>query len=445
MNRKLDEAVVGVDWNFSQYIRDNVMETLSGVKGENSIKIFGPDLDELEKIAGQAVGRLNQVRGIRNVGVFSIKGQTNLELAIDREKCALWNVSIADVQDALQTAVGGQAFTQMVEGERTFDITLRWPERLRVSEDLILDIPVDVVKNRVVADTSSDGSAAKGSMQLSGTSLAPPSVAGTKYQTEGTPVPRRRLRDLVTPVNEKGFRDPGGKFTRSGASTIYREQDQRFIAVKFSVRERDLAGAVAEAKAKTKDLFKAPYRAEWSGEFQEMEEAVARLGIVASLALVLIVVLLYLALLSLLDVATVMANVIVICIGGIWSLILTGSNFNISAGVGFISILGVGIMNGLLMVSAFNAMRAHGEPLRESIMKGTEKLIRPLTMTALAAIFGMLPAALATGMGSQTQKPLAIVVVGGMTMTLLLLNIVPVLYSFYGQREPRADVAGMGH
>jgi cobalt-zinc-cadmium resistance protein CzcA len=440
MQRDLDGAVVGVDWNFSQNIRDNVMETLSGIKGENAVKIFGPDLAKLETTAAAVAAKLRHVRGIESVGVFSIMGQTNLEFSIDREKCARWNVSIADVQDALATAVGGKAFTQMVEGEKTFDITLRWPTPLRADEEQILEIPVEVVKNRVVPTAGAEA----GALPLAGTSISQPSVTGSAEVAFPNAVPRRRLRDLVTPINERGERDATAPFTRSGASTIYREQGNRLIAVKFSVRGRDLASAVAEAQSVVDPMISAPYHVEWAGEFEEMQSAVQRLAVTISLVLILILVLLYLALRSLLDVGVVLTNVLVICMGGVWALFATGENFNISAGVGFISVLGVGMMNGLILVSGFNARRLHGMPLREAIQDGVENRVRPLTMTVLTAIFGMLPAALATKIGSQTQKPLAIVVVGGMAMTLLFLNLIPVLYSLYGHREPPA-VAALEH
>lgn len=440
MQHDLDTAVVGVDWSFSQMIRDQVMETLSGVKGENSVKIFGPDLAELERIAEHVAGELRQVRGIENVGVFSIMGQTNLEFSIDREKCARWNVSIADVQNVLATAVGGQAFTQMVEGEKTFDITLRWPPHLRADEEKILDIPVDALKNRVVPHTD----AQLGSITLAGTTISQPSVTGSTDSPLPELVPRRRLRDLVTPKNSNGEKDSDAPFTRPGASTIAREQGQRFIAVKFSVRGRDLASAVSDAQKQVAPLIKDPYRTDWSGEFEEMEAALHRLGVVVSLAMVLIIILLYLATRSLLDVVVIMSNVVVICMGGIWALFATGTNFNISAGLGFISILGVGMMNGLILVSAFNARRLKDVPLNDAVRQGVEQYVRPLTMTVLTAILGMLPAALATKIGSQTQKPLAIVVVGGMGVTLLFLNLIPVLYSLYGQRTP-PRVEGMEH
>lgn len=445
MQKDLDDAIPGVDWNFSQQIRDNVMETLSGVKGENSVKIFGPDLDELEKIAKVVRSKLSSVPGIESVGIFPIKGQTNLEFSIDREKCAKWNVSVAQVQDALQTAVGGKAFTEMVEGERTFDITVRWPENLRRNEQEILDIPVDVLRNRVIADSSPtiQGGAEPG---LAGVHASLPALSGSAFNsTFNNPasVPRRRLRDLVAPVRDGQASAAGARFVRAGASTIAREQGKRLIAIKFSVRNRDLASAVAEAQVATKDCFVAPYVAEWSGEFQEMNEAVHRLMIIVSVSLVLIVVLLYVALGSVLDVVVVFANVVVLTIGGIWALLLTGSNFNISAGVGFISILGVGMMNGLILISGFNARRAQGMSLADSLRDGMEKRVRPLTMTCLTAIFGMLPAAFSTRIGSQTQQPLAIVVVGGMITTMLLMNLMPVFYSYYGNRQPPADAGEM--
>src|SRR5262249_3652001 len=281
INADLNRALPGVDWDFSQPIRDNVLEVLSGVQGENSIKIFGPDLAELERIGEQVRQRLAGVRGIENPAGDRIMGQADLEYPVDRDRCAHWNVSVADVQNALQTAVAGKPATQVIEGERTFDLSLRWPERLRENEDLILDIPVDVVANTVTpgsVPTAPPTPASGGSTGVSptGTSGALPSVSGsTQNPAIPTPTPRRRLRDLVSP--------PAGRdndFTKPGASMIYRQQGNRMIAVKFGVRGRDLAGAVAEAKEQTADLFPPPYRAEWSGEFQEMEQAERRLALV---------------------------------------------------------------------------------------------------------------------------------------------------------------------
>jgi cobalt-zinc-cadmium resistance protein CzcA len=453
MKAKLKKFLPGVDWNFSQYIRDNVMESLSGVKGDNSVKIIGPDLDELEKLAEQVKTAMETVPGIEDVGIFRIKGQPNLELPVDRDKCSRWNINPADVHNVIQSALAGRTFTQMTEGEKSFDITLRWPERLRNNLDAILQIPVDVQGNMITPSLTPGTSPTPvtgASVGISAVGAAPAMPAKTGSIYGGTfndlsATPRRRLGDLVTPQDESGYPDPTGSFIRSGASLIYREQGNRLIAVKFSVRGRDLAGAVAEAQQKSARLFQPPYRAEWSGEFEEMEAAERRLLVWVPLSFVLIFLLLYLAFHSFLDTLVVCSNVVGMCLGGVWGLLLTGTIFNISAAVGFISILGVAIMNGLLMVSSFNALRARGVPLREAVMEETAKLIRPVTMTALAAIFGLLPAALSARIGSQSQRPLAIVVVGGMIATLLLTNLVPVLYSLYGKREPPASAGELAH
>jgi cobalt-zinc-cadmium resistance protein CzcA len=442
MNGELNRVLIGIDWNFSQNIRDNVMESLSGVKGDNSVKIFGPDLDRLEQTAEEVKNALERIQGIENVGVFHIQGQSNVELGIDRAKCKRFGVSVADLQNVIETAIKGKAFSSMVEGEKTFDVTVRLAEKRRGSVNDILDIPVDVTNNAIVPGAAGLG------VSPSGTSQPPPVAAGTAtnatYNTNITNSLRQPLGSLVSPIGKDGALDPKStEYVRPGASTISREQGQRLIAVKFSVRNRDLGSAVAEAQQAIK--LEAPYRAEWSGEFQEMEEAVARLVKIVALSLVLILILLYLAFGSLLDAFTIFANVVAMSVGGVWALVLTGLNFNISAAVGFISILGVAIMNGLLMVSSFNRLRAHGMPLRTAILEGVGHLVRPVTMTALAAIFGLLPAALSTRIGSQSQRPLAIVVVGGMIMTLFLMNLVPLLYSFYGQREPSEQAGRMAH
>jgi cobalt-zinc-cadmium resistance protein CzcA len=454
MNKQMHRELIGVDWNFSQYIRDNVMESLSGVKGDNSVKIIGPDLDELEKLAERVKAELEAVPGLENVAVFHIKGQPNLEFTVDRAKCKFWNVSVADVENAIVIAVGGQACTQMVEGEKSFDISLRWPERLRGNEQAILDIPIEVVNNVVTpgyvpGTPQTPVTGASIGVNPIGTNVPMPSLWGNVFNAainNISSVPRLRLSHLVTPVNEAGLPDPTGKYLRSGASTIYREQGKRFIAVKFSVRGRDLASGVAEAQEKTAHLFKGVYRAEWSGEFQEMLEAEHRLMYIVPLSLAAIFVLLYLAFHDLVDAFLVFSNVVALCLGGVWALLLTETNFSISAAVGFISIFGVAIMDGLLLVSYFNHLRAEGLPLREAIMQGAEKRVRPVMMTALTAIFGLLPAAVSTRIGAQTQRPLAIVVVGGMITTLFLTRyLMPVLYSFYGHREPPAGSGSMAH
>ncbi|HVW02766.1 MAG TPA: efflux RND transporter permease subunit, partial [Planctomycetaceae bacterium] len=430
MSRELDEALPGVNWNFSQVIRDNVLEVLSGVQGENSVKIMGNDLEELEKTSQKVIAALRTVPGVADVGVYRIQGQCNLELPVDRQKCSLWNISVADVLNVIQTAIGGQKVSQMIEGEKTFDITLRWPKKLREDESDILDIPVDVTQNRVVGESSANAgdtpfSSGATSVASTGTSNALPTLTGSRLI--GTPLeignsPRERLRDLVTPQAENADEalDPHGDFVRPGASAISREEGTRLIAVKFAVRGRDLASTVGEAQRKVAPLIPKGYRTQWSGEFQQMQEGERRLLLMVPVSLVLITILLYLAFRSLLDAGAVLVNVLALSLGGIWALLITGTNFSIAAAVGFTSIFGVAIMDGLLLISSFNQLRAHGLPLREAIMAGAEKRVRPVMMTALTAIFGLLPAALSTSIGAQTQKPLAIVVVGSMITELLL-------------------------
>jgi len=445
MDAELSQNIIGANWNFSQNIRDNVMESLSGVKGDNSVKIFGPDLDELEKLAEKLQNKLTAIQGITSVGIFRVKGQPNLELPVDPNKCNYWAVSVQDVNDVIHTAVGGKPFTQMIEGEKKFDISLRYPEALRNNEEAILNIPVEVYNNRVTPKTN----ASSQQLAAGGTGEAVPSLLGTTLGPEFlnlTTVPRRRLGDFVTPVNDAGQFDPHGKFVRPGASTIYREQGNRMIAVKFSVRGRDLAGAVAEAQAKTADIFQAPYSATWSGEFDQMREAEKRLMYIVPISMVLVFILIYLAFHSILDTLAVAANVGALSMGGLWALMLTGTNFSISAAVGFISIFGVAIMDGLLLIACFNQLRAQGLNVHDAIIKGGEQRVRPMMMSALIAILGLLPAAVSTKIGAQTQQPLAIVVVGGMLVTLLLNRyLMPVLYSLYGHREPSKHAASMAH
>jgi cobalt-zinc-cadmium resistance protein CzcA len=351
----------------------------------------------------------------------------------------------ADVANVVSSALGAVAQTRMVEGEKLFDIAIRWPGSRRSSETAILDIPIDVTNNAVVqaGGTGPTPSAF-------GDSRVPPAVPGSLTDTSNrqTTTPRLRLRDVVSPVGEDGSINPDGEYERAGASTIYREQGKREIALKFSVRPsvRDLGSAVEEARERTKDLFGAPYRAVWSGEFEQMEEAQKRLLWIIPLSLGLVLILLFMAFRSFLDAMAVFSNVLALAVGGIWTLYLTGTNFSISAAVGFVSLFGVAIMDGLLLISYFNALRARGMPLHEAIIEGAGKRVRPVMMTALTALFGLLPAALSTRIGSQTQRPLALVVVGGMVTTLFLTRyLMPVLYSFYGHRTPRTDGAGLAH
>jgi len=378
-------------------------------------------------------------------------GQTNLEFPIDRRKCAEWAVSAADIQAVVGAAVGGKAATQIQEGEKAFDLTVRWPPHLRSDETAIRSIPVPVGNvvaggGPFVSPGTAFGSAAVATA-VAGTTVPLPSPAGSLFNAPylWTTTPTRPLEALVTPLDAQGRPDPGGSFLRPGASTIYREQGQRLIAIKFEVRGRDLAGTVSEARAAVEPMVAPPYRTEWSGEFKQMQEAEKRVARMFGVSMVLIALLLYLAFRSWLDAAVVFANVLAMGVGGVWALKIAGLNFNISAAVGFISVLGVAVLNGLLFVSAFNGMRARGVELREALVAGTRQLVRPVVMTALAAILGLLPAAFSTKMGSESQKPLAVVVVGGMLFTICALVLVPVLYSFYGDRTPPEGAEDLSH
>jgi heavy metal efflux system protein len=302
---------------------------------------------------------------------------------------------------------------------------------------------VDIINNQVVLAQGSGFTP-----NASGHALPPPATSGSLADTSNpiSSTPRIRLGDLVSPVGSDYSPSPGGQFSRPGYSTIYREQGKRLIAIKFSVRGRDLGGTVDEAKVKTNHLFKNPYRSVWSGEFEQMEEANGRLMWIIPLSLGLIFILLYSAFRSILDTLVIFSNVFDVAVGGIWALYLTGTNFSIAAAVGFVSLFGIAIMDGLLLISYFNALRAQGLPLKEAIVQGAGKRVRPVMMTALTAILGLLPAAVSTKIGGQTAQPLAIVVVGGMSATLFITRyLMPVLYSFYGDREPPEGSGAMAH
>ncbi|HWY86479.1 MAG TPA: efflux RND transporter permease subunit [Gemmataceae bacterium] len=454
MSQELSAKLPGIEWAFSQYIRDNVMEAISGVKGDNSVKIYGPDLDELERLAEKVKNQLAEIRGLYDLGIYRIMGQSNFEFAVDKDKCKRYGVQVADVNNVINSAVHGAPFTQMYEGEKTFDVTLRWPMFHRQDQSSILEIPVDIGNNSMsqgsipgTQQTTTTGPQAGPSP--TGTGNPNPALVSSAIAPYNSFLPRLRLRDLVSPVDENGRAnpDPRASFSRPGGSMITREQGKRFIAVKFSVRDdRDLASAVAEVQDKTRHIVQAPYRVAFGGEFEQMQDAEGCLMIIIPASLALIFVLLYVAFRSILDVVVILSNVFDLAVGGIWALYLTNTNFSISAAVGFVSLFGVAIMDGLLMISYFNDLRAKGLPVTDAIMHGAALRVRPVTMTALTAILGLLPAAFSTAIGAQTQRPLAIVVVGGMITTLFLTRyLMPVLYSFYGHREPVEGASSMAH
>jgi cobalt-zinc-cadmium resistance protein CzcA len=394
-----------VNFNFSQYIRDNVEEALSGVKGANSVKIFGNDLNVLEDVGQRVAEILKTVRGIENVGLFHIVGQPNLEIEIDRDLCARHGVKVADVEAVVQVAIGGAAFTQMVEGEKLYDIILRLPITLRNDPTVIGRILVDVASN---------------------------SDSSPSYR-----VPLSQLAHIHA--------------HKPGASYIYRENNRRFIPIKFSVRNRDLASAIAEAQRKVNDpttgakIPEEGYKIKWSGEFEQMQEANARLLWIIPLSIALIMVLLYTMFSSIKDCMLVLVNVLEATMGGVLALYFTGTHFSISGAVGFVSVFGVAVQDGVLLVSYFNHLRARGLPVPVAVMRGAELRVRPVVMTSLTAALGLLPAALATSIGSQAQKPLAIVVVGAMLCTLFLTRyMMPVLYSYFPAPCGHADQATLG-
>jgi Cu/Ag efflux pump CusA len=452
MSKELAQKLPGIEWAFSQYIRDNVMEAISGVKGDNSVKIYGPDLDRLEALADKTKIELSKIRGLHDLGIYRIMGQSNLEFAVDKDKCKRWGVQVADVNNVINSAVHGAAMTQMIEGEKLFDVTLRWPFVRRQDQASILEIPVDIFNNQLTpsmaSTTPQTWSAGPSTGPSPITGNPNPALGGSTNVASYTALqPRLRLIDLVSPVGPDGRPDPNGSFTRPGGSIITREQGKRFIAVKFSVREdRDLASAVAEVQEKVQEIIQPPYQVKMGGEFEQMEDGERRLMFYIPASLILVFMLLYIAFGSLLDAVVVLSNVFDLAIGGIWALYLTGINFSMSAAVGFVSLFGVAIMDGLLLISYFNHLRSQGLPLREAILQGAEKRVRPVMMTTLTAILGLLPAAVSMRIGAQSQRPLAVVVVGGMITTLFLTRyLMPVLYSFYGHREPPATGGGLAH
>jgi len=384
MKDELEKEFVGVDFNFSQTIQDNVEEAVSGVKGENSVKLFGADLEKLEDTADQIKNQLTSVKGVEDVGVFTELGQPNLLIEVDRQRCARYGLAPADVNAIVQAAIGGQSVTDVFEGERHFPLVARLLPQYRES--------IDSIKNIVV-----------------------PTAAGAQ-------VPLSEVCNI---------------HMRSGASYIYRENNERFIPIKFSVRGRDLGSAVAEARSKVENNVKIPagYHADWSGEFGELKEAEARLAYIVPISILLIIILLYSTFNSLRDSLLVMASIPFALIGGILALFVTRINFSVSAAVGFISLFGVAVMAGIILLSYYNQLREAGYPREDAMFRAAEVRMRPVVMMCTSACIGLLPAAVSRGIGSETQRPLATVIVGGMLLApILILVIVPVLISFLPQR-----------
>ncbi|MDF7821446.1 CusA/CzcA family heavy metal efflux RND transporter [Runella sp. MFBS21] len=372
----------GITYNYSQPIIDNVAEAAAGIKASNAIKIYGEDLDKLDALADQVLEEIKAVPGVKDAGILRNTGQPEMSVILHDHKMALYGVSIADAQAVIEMAIGGKTASILYEGERKFDIRLRYQEQYRRNEDDILMLMVPTLK--------------------------------------GSKIPLKEIATLR-------------KVT--GPAFVYRDNNKRFIGVKFSVRERDLGSTIAEAQKKVEPILKTlpkGYSIDWTGEFENQVRATERLGQVVPISLAAIFVLLFITFGNAKDAGLVLINVPFALIGGILALHFTHMNFGISAGVGFIALFGICVQNGVILISVFNKNLASRMSLDTAIREGVKSRIRPVVMTAMMAAIGLLPAAVSTGIGSETQKPLAIVVIGGLiTATVLTLLIFPIIYRFF--------------
>jgi cobalt-zinc-cadmium resistance protein CzcA len=393
LQKEFNAELPGIDFNFSQYIQDNIEEALSGVKGANSVKIIGRDLPTIERLAEEVMRQMQQVKGVTDLGIFHVLGQPNLNIRVNREKAARYGLNTGDVTTVVQAALGGTTATTLLEGDRQFAVSVRLPPEYRSS--------LEAARSLKIAYQTPSGTNAY--------------------------IPLTELADITLDT---------------GASYIYHESGERYIPVKFSVRDRDLAGAVAEAQRRIAERVKLPggYRIVWAGEFQDLQSAQARLAIIVPISLLLIVVLLYGLFNSLRDSLMVLAGIPFAAGGGVLALYLSGLHFSISAAVGFISLFGVSVMNGILVMTYFNETRATGVGTLDAMFHAASQRMRPMLMTGLSACIGLLPAAVSTGIGSQVQQPLATVVVGGMLVgPIILLVVVPAIQVMFLGRE---DTAG---
>ena len=377
MNREL-QNLPGVLWNFSQPIADNMEEAVSGVKGQLAVKIYGDDLRLLETKGDEIVNLMSKIRGITDLGLFHLIGQPNLNLEVDRHAAARFGINVADVQDAVQTAIGGNALGQVLDGEQRYDLVARYLPSYRNSKDAIEQIR-----------------------------LASPS---------GERVSLAQLCKVQT---------------LDGASEIYREANSRYIALKYSVRGRDLGSTVEEAIAKVnKDVTLPPgYRIEWAGEYQSQKRSSKRLSIVLPITLIAIFMILYTMFGSFKWAGLLFVNVAMAPLGGLLALWFTGTHFSVSSGVGFLALFGVAVQTGVIMVEYINQLRARGYSIPDAAIEGAVLRLRPIMMTALVATLGLLPAAMSRGIGSDSQRPFAIVIVGGLMAALLLsIFLLPTIY-----------------
>ncbi len=377
MNHQL-EKMPGVTWNFSQPISDNVEEAVSGVKGELAVKLYGDDLKLLEQKSDQIQAIMSKIRGIQDLGVFRVLGQPNLDYVVDRRAAARFGINVSDVQDAIQTAVGGGAVSQVLQGEARYDLVVRYQKPYRDTKQAIEDIRL----------------------------LAP----------SGERVSLAQLTDVKT---------------EEGAEEIYRESNQRYIAIKYSVRGRDLGSTVEEAIAKVNAQVKFPpgYHLDWAGEYQSQKRADKRLMLVLPITITIIFIILYTMFRSAKWALLILCNVAMAPVGGMLALLFTGTNFSVSSGVGFLALFGVSVQTGVIMLEYINQLRVRGHSIEESAVEGAVLRLRPIMMTMLVATLGLLPAATSHGIGSDSQRPFAIVIVGGLIAALLMsVFLLPTLY-----------------
>ena len=377
MNRELTK-LPGVLWNFSQPIADNMEEAVSGVKGQLATKIYGDDLKTLEAKGDEVVGIMRKIRGIEDLGIFRVIGQPNLNLTVDRPQAARFQINVSDVQDAIQTAVGGNSLSQVLEGEQRYDLVMRYLAPFRDTREAI-----------------------------------------------------DRIR-IVSPSGERVSLGQVAHFDeKDGASLIYREANQRYVAIKYSVRGRDLGGAVEEAISKVSRLVKLPtgYHIDWAGEYESQKRSSKRLLIILPLTILLIFMILYTMFHSFKWAALILANVAMAPVGGLLALWLTHTNFSVSSGVGFLALFGVSVQTGVIMLEYINQMRARGHEVALAAVEGAVLRLRPIMITMLVATLGLLPAALSRGIGSDSQRPFAIVIVGGLISGLMMsVFLLPTLY-----------------
>jgi len=399
LSERLNREFAGVDFNFSQYIQDNIEEAVSGVKGENSIKIFGNDLKELSRLSREIKTRIAEVPGVKDPAVFNLLGQPNLVIRVDRAKAARYGFSVADINAVVQAAVGGVEATRVYEGEMNFAVTVRLASDYRRSVEAIRSIPVAL----------------------------PASDAGgpTAYIALG---------------------DIGEVKLESGAAYIYRENNQRFVPLKYSVRDRDLGSTVAEAQMHIARTVPLPqgYSMEWSGEFGAMVEAQKRLALIVPISLLLILMLLYSLFNSVRDSLLALSAIPFAVAGGILGLYVAGLNMSVSAAVGFISLFGVSAMDGILLMTYIRKNLDEGMDSAHAIVHAGETRMRQVFMTGLSACIGLVPAAVSTGIGSQVQQPLACVIVGGMLLSpFCSLLVIPVFARIFlpAVKETHSELA----